>query len=259
MTTNKATPNQMDFSPSPVDPAALVWAEYWYPLAWKGLLAAGVTTAIGACAGIAFLLLQWRTSTIREQQSDWRTSVLETQAKRAEADLLRAQADIAKANARVAEAEQKAAEANLEIARIRAPRVLSIQQQRRIADALRQFREKKFDTAVVQGDPEALSLLEMIEAAVRAADWMQINWHDTVAGAIQLSRPGLPTVGNISLNAGVVIQFETEEKDALGEAATTLASALSAEGIATIVSENFFVPKIAANRTAIHIMVAKKF
>jgi hypothetical protein len=123
----------------------------------------------------------------------------------------------------------------------------------------RPYRNKQFDAAVVTGDPEALSLLEMIEAAVRAADWTQIDWRDAIAGAVQLSRPGLPTVGNTSLNAGVVIQFETEERASLGEAATALGSALNAEGIPTTTSENFFAPSTAANRAAIHIMVAKKF
>jgi hypothetical protein len=53
---------------SPINPALLAWAEYWYPIAWKGLLGAGLATALAACATIAFLLLQWRTSLIREQK-----------------------------------------------------------------------------------------------------------------------------------------------------------------------------------------------
>ncbi len=62
-----------------VDPSLLEWAEFWYPVSWKGVLAGGLITAIGACATIAFLLLQWRTTTLREEQSDWRTSVLEAE------------------------------------------------------------------------------------------------------------------------------------------------------------------------------------
>jgi hypothetical protein len=96
---------------SPIDPTLLAWAEYWYPIAWKGLLGAGIVTALAACATIAFLLLQWRTSLIREQNSDWRTSVLETQAKRADADLLKAKSDIADADARAAAAQADAARA----------------------------------------------------------------------------------------------------------------------------------------------------
>jgi heme/copper-type cytochrome/quinol oxidase subunit 1 len=74
-----ASENQMASELSPLDPALLEWAEYWYPIAWKGLLAAGAVTAVAACATIAFLVLQWRTTSIRENQSEWRTSALELQ------------------------------------------------------------------------------------------------------------------------------------------------------------------------------------
>jgi hypothetical protein len=90
---------------SPIDPATLNWVEYWYPIAWKGLLVAGLITIIGAIASIGFLLIQWRTSNVREQLSDWRISVLELQTKRADADLVRAKADIADADARAAAAQ----------------------------------------------------------------------------------------------------------------------------------------------------------
>jgi hypothetical protein len=87
---------------SQIDPASLNWVEHWYPIAWKGLLVAGLITVIGAIGSMGFLLLQWRTSGIREQQSDWRISILEVQAKQADADLERAKLDIADADARAA-------------------------------------------------------------------------------------------------------------------------------------------------------------
>ena len=87
---------------SQIDPASLNWVEHWYPIAWKGLLVAGLITVIGAIGSMGFLLLQWRTSGIREQQSDWRVSILEVQAKQADADLERAKLDIADADARAA-------------------------------------------------------------------------------------------------------------------------------------------------------------
>jgi hypothetical protein len=99
-----------DLSP-PMDPALLAWAEHWYPIDWVGLLSAGLGTAVAACFTIGFLLLQWRTSSIREQSSDWRTSALEIQAKRADADLLIAKSDIAKANEGSVSAQADAAKA----------------------------------------------------------------------------------------------------------------------------------------------------
>lgn len=108
--------NQMVSDLPPIDPALLSWAEYWYPVAWKGLLLAGLLTAIAACAGIAFLLLQWRASSILEQQSNWRTSSLEFQARKAEANLARAKADIANADARAAEARLETERLKKEVA-----------------------------------------------------------------------------------------------------------------------------------------------
>lgn len=102
-----------------VDPSLLEWAEYWYPISWKGVLTGGIITAVGACATIAFLLLQWRTTTIREEQSDWRTSVVEADTAKAKAELGTAQADIAKANAQIAEANAQTKEAELKLEQLR--------------------------------------------------------------------------------------------------------------------------------------------
>ena len=96
---------------SPIDPASLNWVEYWYPIAWKGLLIAGLITLIGAIGSMGFLLLHWRTSSLRELLSDRRILVLEVQAKKAEADLVRAKADIADADARAAGAQADATHA----------------------------------------------------------------------------------------------------------------------------------------------------
>jgi hypothetical protein len=71
-----AIENQIPSSP-PVSQALLAWAEYWHPIAWKCLMIAGAVTALGACVTIAFLILQWRTTSIRETQAEWRLSVLE--------------------------------------------------------------------------------------------------------------------------------------------------------------------------------------
>src|ERR1700737_1675494 len=99
-----AIENQKDSARVPIDPALLDWAEYWYPISWKGVLAGGVMTAVGACATIAFLLLQWRTTSIREEQSEFRTAALEMQTAQANAALGNAQADIEKSKAEIAQA-----------------------------------------------------------------------------------------------------------------------------------------------------------
>ena len=96
--TAMADQNQMGSELSPVDPMTLAWAEYWYPIAWKGLLAASAATILAACLAAIFLLLQWRTTTIRERQSDWRTSALELQTAQAKRETVKAAERVAKLN-----------------------------------------------------------------------------------------------------------------------------------------------------------------
>jgi len=91
-----------------IDPAVLSWGQYWHPIAWKGLLIAGSIAALAAVAGIAFLLLIWRTSTIKDQSAEWSSTTLQAQAKAAEVDLLQTGKDFAHANALAAEARTKA-------------------------------------------------------------------------------------------------------------------------------------------------------
>jgi hypothetical protein len=149
-----ATENQSPADLSPVAKGFLDWAEYWYPISWKGVLVGGIITAIGACATIAFLLLQWRTTSIREEHTEWRTSSLEAQTAAAKADLGRAQADIANANkaieqaradtaravAETARANERTADLKLELEReiaARQPRKITPEQHTRIVEMLR--------------------------------------------------------------------------------------------------------------------------
>jgi hypothetical protein len=167
---------------------------------------------------------------------------------------------MAQYRARAAEADQKAQEAALELARLTTPRIIPLGQHKEIADSLRAFAGTRFDTAVALSDDEALTILEMIEAIVRAADWVQIDWREvpTIPGSmpIVLNRPGLPSIGNASI-PGILIQFESDMQAALGPAATALATALVTAGVPARVGPNF-VTNTAANTTAIHIFVGRK-
>jgi len=118
---------------------------------------------LAACAAAGFLLLQWRTSLIREQESDWRTFALELQTQEAKRDTAAAQEHIAELNkktarlgaetesarAAIATANARAAEANRlaeqeRLARVQlearlAARVVSADNQNRISQELEQF------------------------------------------------------------------------------------------------------------------------
>jgi hypothetical protein len=88
-----------------IDLAILSWAEYWHSIAWEGLLIAVSLAVLAAVASIAFVLLLWRTSTIKDHSAEWRNTTLQAQAKTADVDLLQARYDLAGANARTAEAQ----------------------------------------------------------------------------------------------------------------------------------------------------------
>jgi hypothetical protein len=79
-----------------VEPALLDRANWWFGVSWYGLLIAGLITALAAFATVGFLFAQFWSSSVRDRQSEWRTSTLELQ--RAEA-----KKDTAAANERIAE------------------------------------------------------------------------------------------------------------------------------------------------------------
>jgi hypothetical protein len=103
--------NQVSSDLPSIDPGVVSWVEYWHPIAWKGLLIACSLAVLAAVASIAFLLLLWRTSTVRHQTTDWHSTALQA-VKAADADLLRAKKDVADAHAEAAEAQTKAIHAS---------------------------------------------------------------------------------------------------------------------------------------------------
>jgi hypothetical protein len=239
-----------------VDPSLLEWAEYWYPISWKGVLGGGIITAVGACATIAFLLLQWRTTTIREEQSDWRTTVIEADTAKSKAELGIAQAAIAKAGVQIAEANARALEAKLALEKFKQPRLLSEPQMLAIAEKLKPFAGTKFDAAVIPGDPEAMMLVASIAAALELAGWV---WADWIAPEGQLAMtytiPTKPKIGQFGF-LGVVLQIDPVHAQTLSVPANTLGSVLIAEGVELTldVIENASIP----SREVVHVTVGKK-
>jgi len=189
-----AVQNHKDSERVAVDPSLLEWAEYWYPISWKGVLGGGIITAVGACATIAFLLLQWRTTSIREEQADWRTTVVESDTAKAKADLGIAQADIAKANAqiaiaheRTAEAVQRAAEAQRDLERERmerlrqGPRTIKPEQAEKLKAALQGFPTQILIVATNENEADLYG--QQITKAVREAGIpVQMDYGDGVPG-----------------------------------------------------------------------------
>jgi hypothetical protein len=103
----------------PVDTALLERANWWFDLSWYGLLGAGLLTSAGAIATVLFLFLQFWSGGVRERHSDWRTSSLELETRKANAELAKANADIANANKAIALANKEAAVARAETERLK--------------------------------------------------------------------------------------------------------------------------------------------
>src|SRR5688572_3789195 len=90
-----------------IDPATLEAANWWYDVASRWLLLAGVLAALAACATVALAFIQWRADAIRERHANWRTSTLEVETARAKADSARANAEAGKAQAESAKANER--------------------------------------------------------------------------------------------------------------------------------------------------------
>ena len=190
----------------------------------EGVLAGGILTAIGACATIAFLLLQWRTTTIREQQADWRTTVLESETARARADLGTAQASIAEAQVKIAEANNQAKQAELKLAELRqrvGPRVID---EAKFLDAIKSPVTAnvlvKFSPDVPDGYSTAYQIVQLLRKAgwtvEHDARWMEQddpNLHDAPqnGAAPPVLDPTGKYDGPLTTGSGIMIVWSDED------------------------------------------------
>ncbi len=160
----------MSSSP-PVTQALLAWAEYWYPLSWKCLLIAGAITAIGACVTTAFLVLQWRTLSIREMQSEWRRSILEYQVAEVKNEMIAEHVHVADLNTETADLSQK----NLYLSQMIQSRQLSRAQ---IHDVIRAWKEYSGRSVILWSygmDIEGDALSEQIKKCLIGAHVVVVN------------------------------------------------------------------------------------
>jgi hypothetical protein len=143
---------------------SLETANRWYDVSWYGLLIAGVITALAALFSVAFLYLQFWSSTVRDKHSNLRTSQLELRA--AEANEA-----AAKATERTAELTKEAEAARLEQERLKrqlAWRRLSQEQIKSIAADL-SGTQIKMHLGAISSDPEAMLFADDIRRALAAA------------------------------------------------------------------------------------------
>ncbi|MGD0641309.1 MAG: hypothetical protein ABSC22_11225 [Roseiarcus sp.] len=170
MTARMAIEDQMS-SPPPVPQALLAWAEYWYPISWKCLLIAGAITAIGACVTIAFLILQWRALSIRETQTEWRSSILEYQVAEVKKEAADELAHVASLNMEIADITQR----NLYLAQMIQSRQLSIAQIHDIIQAWKGYSGHSVTLSSYGMDAEGGALAEQIEKCLIGAHLVVVN------------------------------------------------------------------------------------
>jgi len=153
---------------------------------------------------------------------------------------------------RISAANERAAKAELELAKFKAPRMLSLEQQAQIADKLKAFAGTLYDAGIgPAGDPEPLYLLRSIHAALSQAGWVQIAW--TEQGAQTYTEPPMPAVG-LTMVTNVIIDVNPNWWVKYGPAATALAAALAVEGIAAIPDSQ----PTSINSDAIHVRIGRK-
>jgi hypothetical protein len=177
---------QTPINPTPPASASLMqWAEYWYPISWQCVLAAGAVTALSACVMVAFLVLQWRTANIREMQAAWSAINLEAQT-------AQARKDTAEALERAADLDREAASLhrrNLSLAELVQPRQLSGEQAHDFAQALSAYSGRSVVLWSYGLDLEGSALAEQIRESLIGAHVVVVN------NIGQLSTTERPRVG----------------------------------------------------------------
>jgi hypothetical protein len=132
-------------------------------------------------------------------------------------------------SALLAEARERADDAELELARLKTPRTLAPEAQRRLAAQLRQFAGQEYAGQVAPGSEDARGLWEALDPALAAAQWVRVAPYGFAIGNPPAGVPLAP-------NSGVTVFVAASRANELAPIAQALARALMAEGIIAGVS-----------------------
>jgi hypothetical protein len=129
----------------------------------------------------------------------------------------------------LAEARERADEAEHELAKLKMPRMLTPEGQRRVAAKLQRFAGQEFAGQVAPGSDDARPLWETLDKALTAAGWVRVP---PIGLAVGDPPAGVPLVPNSGVTAFVAASRANE----FAPIAQLLAAALMAEGIIAGVS-----------------------
>lgn len=190
----------------------------------------------------------------------------------AAAEVARAQADAAHANERTADLEKAAEEArertaqaekeisetSLNLARMRAPRVITPEQKDFLIAKLQGFQKVSYDAAADVGDAEARALLLSLMSAFEQAGWTGRNW---LGPGLKRKIAPYPSFGDITAE-NVILLIDEKSSDDVQSASATLLLELSADDIPCEI-ELLSTDQLQAQYGAddidtIHVLVGKK-
>lgn len=161
-------------------------------------------------------------------------------------------------NLNIKEAEARALEAQAELAKFKAPRSMTPEQQMRIVGKLAGFKGTRFDMSVLASDPEAAIFLGQVSKTLQLAGWEWVEWaHPSGPITLTYGWPGLPNVGQMG-GVGIEIFVHPDHAEQFREASTSLAKTLAAEGFSNgTVTDSVGEQGIPSNDT-LHIVIGKK-
>ena len=170
---------------------------------------------------------------LRRYQAESKAKIATAQAESAKAmeiaeaeKLARVELDlkVAVAEARAAEANLAASQAQLELAKLKEPRTVAPEDQHRMVAELRKFPGQNYSISVFQ-DPEALSLLRVLEGLLKSAGWLKVRFPVRTA---TINAAGITAAP--SFDSGVVTTIGPDDRASV-PALIALSEALSRAGI----------------------------
>ena len=207
-----------------MDSPTLTNAIYW--LGWMTVLR---NVAVGlVIAGVALEFVQgWLSDGWRRTVENARTieiARLNAEAEQARASIASAHAGAAEATRTAAEATQRATEARLELAKFKAPRTLTAEQDATLVSHLRAGKGQKYSLSVATGS-EPASFMCTLDSALQSAGWKKEAPIGDLTINTDCGDAGLNTVSGIDIRVA-----PGAKADAVSHA-SLLGSALRSVGI----------------------------
>jgi hypothetical protein len=165
-----------------------------------------------------------------------------------EGDIRSAKQQAADAESHLADALERAAEASRELAKLKTPRSLSEEQQKRIVAKIKRFPEIPFDLWV-SSDSDSTALMGLIDATLRSAEW---KFNSTGSPIEFAGKAG------VIASSGISIHVAQEHRGEWEPAVIALRDALIAEGIPAIGVADDFDTEKDKKRDRIHVMIGSK-